>query len=312
MPNPTVGHPKPSVEGPLLVKFGFSLIAASCSEATTYPLDLTKTRLQIQGEKAAKDGLPRSGFFRMGINIITNEGLTKLYFGMSPAIYRHMIYTTFRMSAYQYVRPKMGDQAPLYQKAGLGLFCGGVGQFLANPFDLVKVQMQAEGRRKLQGLPPRVEVGKHNFSAYFKAALRAGGWRSLWAGCWPNVQRSALVNLGDLTAYDSTKNYLLKAGFTESRWLYFMSSMGAGLVSAILGTPADVIKTRMMNQPLGPDGKGLYYSSSITCLKQAIVNEGFFSLYKGFLPCWLRMAPWSMTFWFVYEELCNISGYRSI
>ena len=60
-------------------------------------------------------------------------------------------------------RPKMGDQAPLYQKAGLGLFCGGVGQFLANPFDLVKVQMQAEGRRRLQGLPPRVEVGKHNF-----------------------------------------------------------------------------------------------------------------------------------------------------
>ena len=57
--------------------------------------------------------------------------------------------------------------------------------------------------------------------------------------------------------------------------------MGAGLVSAILGTPADVIKTRMMNQPVGPDGKGVYYSSSVNCLRQAIANEGFFSLYKG-------------------------------
>ena len=90
-------------------------------------------------------------------------GLSKLYFGMSPAIYRHMIYTTFRMSAYQYIRPMMGTEAPLYQKALLGLFCGGTGQLLANPFDLVKVQMQAEGRRKMQGLPPRVKVDPHNF-----------------------------------------------------------------------------------------------------------------------------------------------------
>jgi len=302
----------PNPECPLQIKFGFSLVAASCSEATTYPLDLTKTRLQIQGETAAKDGLPRSGFLKMGFGIIKDEGLSKLYFGMSPAIYRHMIYTTFRMSAYQYIRPMMGTDAPLYQKALLGLFCGGTGQLLANPFDLVKVQMQAEGRRKMQGLPPRVKVDPHNFSAYFQAALRAGGWRSLWAGCWPNVQRSALVNLGDLTAYDSTKNYLLKLGFPDSRLLYFFSSLGAGLVSAVLGTPADVVKTRMMNQPVTPDGKGVYYSSSFNCLKQAITHEGFFSLYKGFLPCWLRMAPWSMTFWFVYEELCNFSGYHSI
>ena len=57
----------------------------------------------------------------------------------------------------------MGDNAALGQKAALGLFCGGAGQFLANPFDLVKVQMQAEGRRRMQGLPPRVQVGNHNF-----------------------------------------------------------------------------------------------------------------------------------------------------
>ena len=27
----------------------------------------------------------------------------------------------------------------------------------------------------------------------------------LWRGCWPNVQRAALVNLGDLSTYDSVK-----------------------------------------------------------------------------------------------------------
>ena len=44
-----------------------------------------------------------------------------------------------------------------------------------------------------------------NFSGYWRAAVKAGGYRSLMLGCIPNAQRSALVNLGDLTAYDNSK-----------------------------------------------------------------------------------------------------------
>ena len=36
-----------------------------------------------------------------------------------------------------------------------GLIIGGLAQFLASPADLVKVQMQMEGRRRLEGKPPR-------------------------------------------------------------------------------------------------------------------------------------------------------------
>lgn len=36
-----------------------------------------------------------------------------------------------------------------------GMMAGVVGQFLANPTDLVKVQMQMEGKRKLEGKPLR-------------------------------------------------------------------------------------------------------------------------------------------------------------
>lgn len=36
-----------------------------------------------------------------------------------------------------------------------GVVSGGLGQFLASPTDLVKVQMQMEGRRRLEGKPPR-------------------------------------------------------------------------------------------------------------------------------------------------------------
>jgi hypothetical protein len=36
-----------------------------------------------------------------------------------------------------------------------GMSSGAIGQFLASPTDLVKVQMQMEGRRILEGKPPR-------------------------------------------------------------------------------------------------------------------------------------------------------------
>ena len=32
---------------------------------------------------------------------------------------------------------------------------------------------------------------------------------ALWRGCWPNVQRAALVNLGDLSTYDYVKSKIL-------------------------------------------------------------------------------------------------------
>lgn len=42
------------------------------------------------------------------------------------------------------------------RKAALGgMVSGALGQFLASPTDLVKVQMQMEGKRRLEGKPPR-------------------------------------------------------------------------------------------------------------------------------------------------------------
>jgi hypothetical protein len=41
------------------------------------------------------------------------------------------------------------------------------------------------------------------------------------------------------------------------------------------------MQTRVMNQPLGPDGRGLRYSSTIDCFAQSVKAEGLLSLWKG-------------------------------
>ena len=152
----------------------------------------------------------------------------------------------------------------------------------------------------------------NNISDALVQAIKDGGLRSLWKGAVPNVQRAALVNLGDLTTYDQTKSALVSGGWRTDSWLtHGMSSLCAGLAAASLGTPADVVKARVMNQPLDAGGRGQLYSGSFDCLVKAIKTEGVLSLYKGFIPCWLRMAPWSLTFWLSYEQIRKAAGAKS-
>lgn len=70
------------------------------------------------------------------------------------------------------------------------------------------------------------------------------------------MQRAALVNMGDLAAYDYTKQFLKREfGMADNALVHAIAAFAAGFVAAVLGTPADVMKTRLMNQPVGPDGR---------------------------------------------------------
>ena len=51
----------------------------------------------------------------------------------------------------------------------------------------------------------------------------------------------------ELPVYDCTKYYLLPY-LHDGVYNHFVSSMAAGLATALASTPIDVVKTRMMNQ----------------------------------------------------------------
>ncbi|CAD5123614.1 DgyrCDS11941 [Dimorphilus gyrociliatus] len=289
-----------------IFKYILSISAATVAETVTYPLDITKTRLQIQGEVAS--AVPYRGVTKTLCGIVSEEGPFKLWQGVTPAIYRHIVYTGCRMGFYEYARDKIFGKNhdgtfPLWKAVLCGMSSGALAQFIASPTDLVKVQMQMEGKRKLDGLPQRVK----NVPDAFRNILTESGIKGLWKGWLPNVQRAALVNLGDLTTYDTAKHHILKhTSLGDNHLTHALSSVCSGFIAATLGTPADVVKTRMMNQSTSK-----LYSSSIHCFISTARNEGFKAFYKGFIPTWARMAPWSLTFWLTYEEIRHLSGVLS-
>nr|XP_006625823.1 PREDICTED: mitochondrial uncoupling protein 4 isoform X1 [Lepisosteus oculatus] len=313
-------EPPVTTKWPRVTKFILSACAAAVAEIVTFPLDLTKTRLQIQGETAlcrhgdgGHKGTPYRGMLSTAAGIVREEGLFRLWQGATPAIYRHVVYSGVRMVSYEQLRESMlgrneDTTFPFWKSVLAGMLAGAIGQFFASPTDLVKVQMQMEGRRRLEGKPPRIRGVYHAFVKI----ISEGGIRGLWAGWVPNVQRAALVNLGDLTTYDTMKHFLLRNTSVEDNYIcHGLSSISSGLIAAILGTPADVVKTRIMNQPRDAHGRGLLYRSSTDCLIQSVKGEGFISLYKGFIPTWMRMAPWSLTFWLTFEQIRRMIGVSS-
>ncbi|KAH8387468.1 hypothetical protein KR093_007277, partial [Drosophila rubida] len=299
-----------------------SVVAASIAEMVTYPLDLTKTRLQIQGEAAsvaaaaaaggAKANMQYRGMVATAFGIVREEGPLKLWQGVTPALCRHVVYSGVRICSYDLMRKEFthnGTQAlPVWKSALCGVTAGAVAQWLASPADLVKVQIQMEGKRRLMGEAPRVHGAAHAF----REIIKRGGIKGLWKGSIPNVQRAALVNLGDLTTYDTIKHLIMhRLQMPDCHAVHVLASVCAGFVAAIMGTPADVVKTRIMNQPTDKLGRGLLYHGSLDCLRQTVVKEGFGALYKGFLPCWIRMAPWSLTFWLSFEQIRKMIGASS-
>lgn len=279
------------------------------AEAVTFPADTVKTRLQID----TASGAARRGMISTAIGIIREERFRGLYAGLGPACLRHLLYSGSRVTIYEVIREDvlgrdLDGSFSLWKGIIAGMSAGAIGQFVASPADLLKVSLQTDGKRIARGLPRR-------FNGAVDAARQLyaeNGVRGMWRGWLPNSQRAALVQLGDLTCYDYAKwSVIARTGWPDGPAVHAISSGIAGLCAAMMGTPADVIKTRVMCQPVDSTGRGILYSGAFDCLRKTIAKDGAASLYRGFLPSWLRMAPWSLTFFITFEQLRAAVGLSS-
>lgn len=266
-------------------------------------MDMIKTRLQVMEGSVMSQ---KQGMFKVGFNIIKSDGFLGLYMGFTAACYRHFIYSGIRYFSYEFLRERVFQRNedgtfPLYKSMLAAMTAGAVGQFVASPTDLVKVQMQTEGFRKLRGEPPLYNGTLHCFRVIYSKY----GFFGMWKGWFPNVQRAALVQLGDLTAYDVAKQNLLKhTSLQDNVVCHSLASFMAGLVSTIMSTPSDVLKTRIMTNPTK-------YHGTWDCMMQTIRAEGVLALYKGFFPIWMRMGPKALVFYLTFEQLRKAIGVSS-
>ncbi|XP_050740886.1 mitochondrial uncoupling protein 4C isoform X2 [Drosophila biarmipes] len=268
--------------------------------------------MQVDGEQAIKTGAKIPTLRATLSNMIKVEGFKSLYAGFSAMVTRNLIFNSLRVVLYDvFRRPflcvKEGNEEIINIRWSLlcSFTAGCIAQALANPFDIVKVRMQTEGRRRQLGYETRV----YNMGQSFVDIYRHGGLSSMWKGVAPSCMRACLMTAGDVGSYDvSKRTFKGLLGIEDGLELRFISSMCAGLMASVLSTPADVVKSRMMNQPLDKNGKNLYYKNSIDCVRKLIREEGLLTLYKGLMPTWFRLGPFSVLFWLSVEQLRQWEG----
>ncbi|KAB0342551.1 hypothetical protein FD754_019477 [Muntiacus muntjak] len=265
---------------------------------STFPIDLTKTRLQIQGQKndANFKEIRYRGMLHALVRIGREEGLKALYSGIAPAMLRQASYGTIKIGTYQSLKRlfvERPEDETLLINVVCGILSGVISSSIANPTDVLKIRMQAQSSTLQGGM-----IG--NFINIYQQE----GTRGLWKGVSLTAQRAAIVVGVELPVYDVTKKHLILSGLMgDTVYTHFLSSFTCGLAGALASNPVDVVRTRMMNQRVLRDGECPGYKGTLDCLLQTWKNEGFFALYKGFWPNWLRLGPWNIIFFVTYEQL---------
>ncbi|XP_017473705.1 PREDICTED: kidney mitochondrial carrier protein 1 [Rhagoletis zephyria] len=291
--------------------FVYGGLASITAEFGTFPIDTTKTRLQIQGQKIDQtfSQLRYRGMTDAFIKISQEEGLKALYSGIWPAVLRQATYGTIKFGTYYTLKKYANNHGLLIdretgaERVWANILCaataGAVSSAIANPTDVLKVRMQVHGKG----------VHKHGLLGSFLEIYRYEGVRGLWCGVGPTAQRAVVIASVELPVYDFCKMQLMNA-FGDHVANHFISSFIASLGSAIASTPIDVIRTRLMNQKhlTIVDGVAVgrtpkLYKGSFDCAVQTVRNEGMLALYKGFIPTWVRMGPWNIIFFITYEQL---------
>ena len=270
-----------SDSGDLLRRWVYGAIAASVAEAATFPLDFTKTRLQLQnemgktlsGEAAASASARPLGMLSMFRHIYATEGLLAMYGGLPAAASRQAVYGGIGVGLYAPMRDLLvgkgveAKDAPLWKRMAAGALTGSLGQLAASPFDVVKVRLQADGRLRSIGQTPR-------YGGFLDAMVRIPreeGLGGFFKGLAPSLQRAAIINGCGIASYDYTKNVVKGVlGTTEGLLPQALAAVVSGFVSAVVSTPFDVLKTRMMNQPAGAP----LYTSTLDCAVKTVRRWG--------------------------------------
>merc|ERR1712108_43787 len=111
------------------------------------------------------------------------------------------------------------------------------------------------------------------------------------------------MTIGQLATYDQAKQMLLQNSWSDNSLTHFTASFIAAFVAAVITSPLDVSKTRIMRMK---QGVGASYSGAMDCLKQMLLKEGPTSFYKGFFPYYLRLAPHTIISLIFYEQYAKI------
>ncbi|CAG9761049.1 unnamed protein product [Ceutorhynchus assimilis] len=287
-------------------------LAASGACLFSNPFDVLKTRMQLQGELQAKGQhtVHYRNPFHAGYVVAKNEGIRGLQKGLGVAMVLHGVRNCVRLGIYQtlenkgFLRDSTGKTV-LYKSALGSAFAGATGAFFGSPLFLIKTQLQSQAARQ-------IAVGTqhgHNSAIHaIKTIYIQNGITGLWRGVNGTMLRALVGSSAQLTTFAISKDKLKEIEYLKKSPLLIslVASIFSGFIQTIMINPFDVVSTRLYNQGVDANGKGLLYTGVVDCFAKIFKSEGVAGIYKGVIANYMRLAPHSLfclLFWDILKDL---------
>ncbi|PKX89609.1 putative peroxisomal carrier protein [Aspergillus novofumigatus IBT 16806] len=255
---------------------------AVLANAIVYPLDIVKTRLQVQVKGDKTDGSDGTMHYESTLDainkIVESEGIEGLYSGMVGSLigvastnfayfYWYSVVRSFYMASDRVPKPP-GTAVEL----SLGAIAGAVAQIFTIPVAVITTRQQTQPKGEKKGL---IETGKEVVNS-------EDGWTGLWRGLKASL---ILVVNPAITygAYQRLKDIIFPGKNSLKPWEAFLLGGLSKALATIATQPLIVAKVGLQSRP-PPGREGKPFKTFGEVMRYIIEKEGALSLFKGIGP----------------------------
>ncbi|XP_044272023.1 solute carrier family 25 member 35-like [Tribolium madens] len=304
-------------------------LAAMGATFFSNPLDVLKTRIQLQGELKPRG--QHEIHYRHALHtayvVIRKEGIFALQKGLGAALFMHGVRNSIKLGSYQWFANQgyiydSENKTIFYKSLLASAFGGTAGAFFGSPLYQITTQLQSHAAKG-------IAVGhQHKHSGLlqaFKAIYSKHGVKGLWRGSSANILRTVVGASAQLTTFSEAKDTLRQYEFFQksTTMTALFASIAGGICQTVFQTPLDLVCIRLNNQYVYTNGQGALYTGMTNCFTKILQSEGLCGLYKGVGVNYMRIARHTglcLVFWELLKDLhvtyftlnnnvkCNISN----
>jgi len=235
--------------------------------------------------------------------MVKEHGILSVYDGLPAGVLRQVIYATARFGLFETFRDKLHEirgHTDFAARVGLGAISGGMAAYMSCPMEVSVVRMSND-----INLPVNERRNYKNVYDTVSRITKEEGVAAFWRGSNPFVQRAMLVGVFQVAFYDQFKDIYVRLANQEKNSIpnVFCAAMTSGIIYSLATMPLEASKNRMASQK--PDATtGKYrYTGTLQTIRTVTAQEGFRTLYKGFLPYYIRCGGHTVGMFIIIQKI---------